>query len=173
MLVVLVLGVLGSISTSQPTYQEYTVYKKLEEQLLYGDNGSFNVFSLAETFYPKVGQEPICVPILYTLTCPNVSSDGFSMDTINCKNDFGFNSSFLWTQYDLNAPIGPLLLSYAWNGVAMKGFNWESSCDFFQDIHILLNVDNITCRSEVVLQKALQALTAVVSLAVFAYTVHV
>lgn len=159
----LVLSFIVCVSASQPTYQEYVVYEELEKQLLFGEDGPFNIYTLAETFYPKVGKGPICVPISYTLICPNASSYVACTESINCT-EFGFNSTFLWTQYDLNTPIGPLLLSYAWSGITLKGFDWEDSCIFLEDIHITLNIENVTCKSQFMLKQALQALTAVVSI---------
>ena len=144
-----------------PTYEEYTVYEELERQLLSDEDGPFNIFTLAEVFYPKVGPSPICVPITYMLTCPNESVIESCTDPISCANS-SFDASFLWSQYDLGTPIGPVLLSYAWNGITLKGFDWEDTCNFQKEVNFELNIDNITCRSEQVIQNALKSLTAVV-----------
>ena len=179
--VVVLLGFLSALlcpaGASQPTYQDYIVYGKLEKQLLTGKDG-LNLYTLAEVFYPKVGPKPICVPISYTLLCPNASEISNCTDSvinctdsvINCTDSVinctepGYRTSFLWTQYDLSTPIGPLLLSYAWDGITLKGFDWEDSCNFEKDVHFDLNVSNVSCRSEEVIKTALKALTAVVSI---------
>ena len=179
--VVVLLGFLSALlcpaGASQPTYQDYTVYGELEKQLLTGEDGPFNLYTLAEVFYPKVGPKPICVPISYTLLCAseisnctdsviNCTESGYSNCTdsiINCTES-GYRTSFLWTQYDLSTPIGPLLLSYAWDGITLKGFDWEDSCNFQKDVHFDLNVANVSCRSKEVIKTALKALTAVVSI---------
>lgn len=132
---------------SLPTYEEYAVYSELEKQLFSEEDGPFNIYTLAEVFYPKVGPPPICVPITYTLICPNASAN-CTTDPIPCTDaeSTSFNASFLWSQYDLGTPIGPILLSYAWNGITLKGFDWEDSCSFQKGIHFVLNIANLTCR---------------------------
>lgn len=157
--------------SSLPTYEEYAVYEELERQLLSEEDGPYNIFTLAEVFYPKVGPSPICVPVTYMLICPNESVDMLICpnesvvtnytDPITCT-DTSFNASFLWSQYDLGTPIGPVLLSYAWNGITLKGFDWKDTCNFQKGVSFELNIANITCRSEQVIQNALKALTAVV-----------
>lgn len=160
--VILLLVALSCLGySSLPTYEEYTVYEELERLLLSEEDGPFNIFTLAEVFYPKVGPSPICVPITYTLICPDESVIADSTDPISCTNS-GFNASFLWSQYDLGTPIGPVLLSYAWNGITLRGFDWEDTCNFQKEVNFELNIANITCRSERVIQNALKALTAVV-----------
>lgn len=157
---------LYSSHASLPTYEDYVVYE-LENQLLSNADGAFNVYQLAEVFYPKVGPPPICVPINYTLICPNATViSNCTKDPIPCTDSeaTSFNASFLWSHYDLNTPIGPILLSYAWNGITLKGFDWEESCNFKNVLHFLLDIDNITCRSGEVIKDALMALTAVVSI---------
>lgn len=159
---ILLLSALSCLGySSLPTFEEYTVYKELERQLLSEEDGQFNIFTLAEVFYPKVGPSPICVPITYMLICPDESVITNRTDPISC-NISSFNASFLWSQYDLGTPIGPVLLSYAWNGITLKGFDWEDTCNFQKEVNFELNIANITCRSERVIQNALKSLTAVV-----------
>ena len=157
--VILLLVALSCLGySSLPTYEDYTVYEELERQLL---SNPFNIFTLAEVFYPKVGPSPICVPITYTLICPDESVIADCTDPISCTNS-SFHASFLWSQYNLGTPIGPVLLSYAWNGITLKGFDWEDTCNFQKEVNFELNISKITCRSERVIQNALKALTAVV-----------
>ena len=161
-------SVLASLQTSQaslPTYEEYIVYSELENQLLSTENGPFNAYKLAEVFYPKVGPSPICVPITYTLICPNaIVISNCTKDPIPCTEteSTSFNASFLWSQYDLGTPIGPVLLSYAWNGITLRGFDWEDSCSFQKGLHFVLDIANITCCSGEVIKYAMKALSAVV-----------
>ena len=147
---------------SLPTLEEYEVYGELEKQLFSTADGPFNLYTLAEVFYPKVGPPPICVPISYTLTIENVSSN--CTDPIPCTDaeSTSFNASFLWSHYDLGSPIGPVLLSYAWNGITLRGFDWEDSCSFQEGLHFVLDIANVSCRSEEVVNQSLKAMTAVV-----------
>ena len=156
---------LGSNYASLPTYEEYVVYEELENQLLSKEDSAFNVYQLAEVFYPKVGPSPICAPFTYTLVCPNASViSNCTEDLIPCADSEAgsFNATYLWSHYDLSTPIGPVLLSYACNGITLKGFDWQDSCSFRNGLHFVLNIDNITCRSGDVIRDALKALTAVV-----------
>ena len=139
---------------SLPTHEEYEVYGELKKQLF---SDPFNLYTLAEVFYPKVGPPPICVPISYTLITN-------CTDPIHCTDSESnsFNASFLWSHYDLGSPIGPVLLSYAWNGITLRGFDWEDTCNFQEGLHFVLDIANVSCRSGEVVNQSLQALTAVV-----------
>ena len=155
----------GSSLASLPTREEYIVYRELENQLLTGDDASFKLYRLSETFYPKVGPSPICVPITYILTCPNETIiDNCTSHPIPCSETEaeGYRASYLWSQYDLSTAIAPVLLSYAWNGIRLEGFSWEDSCDVEGGLEFVLDIDNISCRSGDVIKDALKALTAVV-----------
>ena len=153
----------SSTEASLPTREEYIVYRELEDQLLTGEDASFKIFRLSETFYPKVGPPPICVPITYTLTCPNQTIiDNCTSDPIPCDDSDGFKASYLWSHYDLSTAIGPVLLSYVWSGIRLVGFAWEDSCNLDKELEFSLDIANISCRSGEVIKEALKALTAVV-----------
>ena len=156
----------GSSYGSLPTHEEYVVYKELEQQLVSGEDASYQLYRLSEVFYPKVGPSPICVPVTYTLTCPNATViDNCTSRPIPCVETEAdsFNASYLWSHYDLGAAIGPVLLSYAWSGIRLRGFSWEDSCDLDRELRFVLDIDNISCRSGEVIKSALKAMTAVVS----------
>ena len=155
----------GSTRASLPTHEEYVVYRELENQLLSGEDAPFKLYRLSEVFYPKVGPSPICVPITYTLTCPNATIfDNCTSDPIPCAETEAdsFNASYLWSHYDLGAAIGPILLSYAWSGIRLEGFAWEDSCNIDEALEFVLDIGNISCRSGEAIGEALKALTAVV-----------
>jgi hypothetical protein len=156
-------ALLFAVRASLPTHEEYEVYSELKKQLFATTDGPFNLYTLAEVFYPKVGPPPICVPISYTLTCPNASVITNCTDPIHCTDSESnsFNASFLWSHYDLGSPIGPVLLSYAWNGITLRGFDWEDTCSFQEGLHFVLDITNVSCRSGEVVNQSLQALTAV------------
>jgi hypothetical protein len=147
--------------TSLPTHEEYEVYGELEKQLFSTTDGPFNLYILEEVFYPKVGPPPICMPISYTLICPNANVVTNCTDPIHCTDSESnsFNASFLWSHYDLG---GPVLISYAWNGITLRGFDWEDTCNFQEGLHFVLDIANVSCRSGEVVNQSLQALTAVV-----------
>ena len=134
LLTVLVATLVVTIASgSQPTREQFEAYTELEQALV---NNSFNLYTLAETFCPSIGHTPICIPVKYNLYCDQEVCD----TCINCTQPEGYNISFLWTQYDMTAPIGPLLLSYASSGIGVRGFDWEEDCLFQQGIVLELNV---------------------------------
>ena len=133
LLTVLVATLVVTIASgSQPTREQFEAYTKLEQALV---NNSLNLYILAETFCPSIGHTPICIPVKYDLQCDQQVCD----TCINCIQPVGYNISFLWTQYDMTAPIGPLLLSYASSGIGVRGFDWEEDCLFQQGIVLELN----------------------------------
>lgn len=146
-----------SCSSVPPTVEEYQTYEILEKALLKAemdDRVSYNVFLLAETFYPKVGLPPICMPVNYTLRCNESCSEHF-----NCSLDY--ETYFLWTEYNLDLPIGTLLLSYAWSGIVLRGFNWEGTCHFLDGIELELEAGCLENATETVVLQALRGMTAV------------
>lgn len=150
-----------------PTMEDYRVYKQLEDALLNGSTGQFNLFTLRETFYPKIGPGPICMPVNYYLVCNDSCSS-----CVNCTGQ-GYNTSFLWTVYNLDAPIGPLLLSYAWNGIVLRGFDWEDACIFLEGIELTLELDCLDCDSESTVEEAQRKMTAAVREFALVYTQRV
>ena len=121
------LTALFSISTCvQPTEEEYTLQKLLQDAIVNGDtDGASNLYVLKANFYPAQDQPPICIPVNYLLSCDSINDIAHA-----CIDDdeHSLNRSFLWTQYDLTLPIGALLLSYASSGIILKGFDWEDAC---------------------------------------------
>ena len=108
LLVLITLLVACSSVHVPPTVEEFQTYEILEKALLkaeMNDRVSYNVFLLAETFYPKVGLPPICMPVNYTLRCNESCSEHF-----NCSVDY--KTYFLWTKYDLDLPIGKEGINY-------------------------------------------------------------
>lgn len=142
-------------SGSQPTMEDYQTYELLEKALL---GGSYNLYILAETFYPKIGSPPICQPVTYSLTC---ESDG--QGYLSCSNSTaGYKATYLWTLYDVDQPIGPLLLSYANDGIAVRGFEWEDACLFLDEIKLNLTVSTPEPLRESLVFDELKEMTAVV-----------
>ena len=95
-----------------PSESDYNTYRELENAL---SNSSYALFSIRELFFPSVGRSPLCTPIIYELTCTTPQ-----------------NYSFLWTQYDSRTIVGQILVSFAYYGVTLRGFDWENSCWFFR-----------------------------------------
>ena len=60
----------------------------------------------------------------------------------------------------MSAPIGPLLLSYASNGIGVRGFNWEQSCSISQEITLELAITSLNYSNESVIMDALHGMTA-------------
>lgn len=143
---------------SQPSGELFATFKQLEEALLNGnvsdDNGEVpNLHILAERFYPSRGIGPICVPIVYQIFC-NESQE--CSECINCSPSESYNTSFLWTKYDADAAVGAILLSYAWSGVILKGFDWEKECLFSDELLLQLRVGDLTFGNDSVVSDALK-----------------
>lgn len=98
-----------------PSEDDYNAYNELVSAL---GNNSHAHFILRELYFPSIGQSPICTPIKYELICDGSSPQNFS---------------FLWTEYDTSTYIGQILVSFAYYGVIVRGFDWEESCRFFQN----------------------------------------
>ena len=93
----------------------YNIHNILEESLT---NNTYALFQLSELFFPREGNPPVCTPIEYRITCMDQGT---------------FNTSYLWTIYDSQSPVGQILLSSAFYGIILKGFDWEQTCYFFSD----------------------------------------
>ncbi len=157
LLSLLLAGCLSLCSGSQPSVEDYQIYSLLETALC---SDSYNLYILAETFYPKIGSTPICQPVSYRLTC---EAEVGCQDCINCTAPGGYQTTFLWTLYNVDQPIGPLLLSYANSGIALRGFEWEDACLFQDDINLNLTLTNQSDGlRESSIQTALKEMTAVV-----------
>ena len=146
---------------SQPNQNQFSLYQHFENALLCDQ---FTKYVLLETFFPKVGMQPICTPVNYRLL--NCTDQVCYAD--NCCNcpDFGtsfYNVSFLWTKYNVDNAIGPLLLSSAWSGIVVRGFDWETNCLISGGIELVLRVGKLSFdQAEPLLDETLQGLTAVV-----------
>lgn len=144
-LFLLLLSFLTRGLTYIPTEEEFDLHNQFVDAL---NNNSFALFTLRELFFPSVGTSPLCTPIIYEITCDDSSSR---------------NLTYLWTQYNSQSLVGQILISSAYYGIVLRGFDWESSCWFFRDTAVLrLNMDELNCDSDVVL-KQLKIFTATVS----------
>ena len=154
LLTVLVATLVFTIASgSQPTREQFETYTELEHALV---NNKLNLYTLAETFCPSIGHTPICIPVKYNLHCDQQECDM----CITCTQPEGYNISFLWTQYDMTAPIGPLLLSYASSGIGVRGFDWEEDCLFQQGIVLELNVSFLSYSNTSLINDSLHKMTA-------------
>lgn len=142
-------------SGSQPTREQFETYQQLEQALV--DKSTLNLYTLEETFYPSIGHAPICIPVKYIINCDNQEECDAC---INCTQPEGYNISFLWTQYDMTAPIGPLLLSYASSGIGVRGFDWEEDCLFQQVIVLELNISSLSYSNTSLINDSLLKMTA-------------
>ncbi len=138
-------------SAKQPTEEDFYIQERLSLAL---NNNRYARFSLRELFFPRLGETPVCSPIKYELSCNDT--------------DFTYNSSKLWTSYDASSPVGQILLSSAYYGILVRGFDWETACYTDTESETLLQLilpscddNNITELTEV-LEKQLLAFTIAV-----------
>lgn len=161
-LAIVCLAALLTVSNSvQPSEEEYTLHKALQNALVDGKvNGVSNLYVLEANFFPAQGQPPICVPVNYLIVCNTTSGASCLEDDGNGRSQ---NGSFLWSEYDLSQPIGALLLSYASSGIILRGFDWEDACIYSKpfQLNLTLTTDERFNGSDVV--SALQAITSQVS----------
>lgn len=144
-LFLLLLSFLARGLTYTPTEEDFDLHNRFVGAL---NNNSFALFTLRELFFPSVGPSPLCAPIIYEITCDDYSTRNFS---------------YLWTQYDSHSLVGQILISSAYYGIVLRGFNWEDSCWFFNDSAFLrLNMDEFNCESDAVFTQ-LKIFTATVS----------
>lgn len=152
-------ALLVSTYSVQPTEDEYAVYKLLKDVLVNGStDGVSNLYVLETNFFPAQSPSPICIPVEYHLHC-----NSSSLST--CLGDEGYsvNTSFLWSEYDLNQPIGALLLSYASSGIILKGFDWEDACIYSKTFHLNLTLTTNDTFDDDTVSKALLGITSQVS----------
>ncbi len=146
---IVLLCLLTVCSASQPSLQAYDVHNQLLGTL---QNNTYAKYSLSELFFPRNGSSPVCVPIRYNLTC---------------ENEAEYNVSYLWTMYDTESFAGQMLLSSAYFGFTLWGFNyWQQQCSFdhLDTTEISLVVEGIDCNeSEDILLAELKVLTSAVS----------
>lgn len=142
-------GVTASMPSGPPTMEQYEIYEELSTALT---NDDFAMYAIRELFFPSVGASPVCAPIQFSLKCANSSQL--------------FNSSFLWTQYDSQMFVGQLLLSSAFYGIVLDGFDWVDYCWFFEDENatqvLNLSIPSACDGLDSVLSSQLQAITALV-----------
>ena len=144
----LFLGYLAVCSSLQPSRESYQLHKELLTAL---QNASFTRYTLSELFFPRLGGgSPVCAPISYVLSC----ADG------------EYNTSFLWSLYDTESFAGRMLISSAYYGFTLAGFDLiQSQCLFIsQDTTTLvqLNVE-MECSEEETQRILLNELTAFTS----------
>lgn len=144
-----------------PSLEQFSLDQSLENALVCSP---FSRYVLAETFFPKIREQPICIPIEYTVFgCANQTCD--ASVCCNCTGDLLYNATFLWTQYSVDNVIGPLLLSFAWTGIVVRGFDWECDCLVSGGIDLELRLGQLDWnRSEPLMEPALRRMTAVVGL---------
>lgn len=143
--------------------KEYITEKELESSLLHSSNNVSipNLYVLANTFFPLQRVEPVCVPVQYSIQCEN-NPVCTSSPCINCT-DAEYTANYLWTGYNVNSPIGTVLLSYALDGIDLVGFSsWEESCSISDPVHLYLNV-NLTDSSQDTVLSSLQKISSQVS----------
>ena len=138
-----------------PTQEEFYVYENLSNSLT---SDKYAMFLIRELFFPSVGESPVCVPITYSLDCTG------SSPPFNYSNH---SFDFLWTEYNSEAFVGQLLLSSAYYGVVLDGFDWVDYCWFFDEsdvtVRLNLSVSTTPCNSDnPVLISQLQSFTALV-----------
>ena len=96
---------------SQLSQEAFDVQSSLVSSL---HNSSYALFTIRKLFYPEIGSQPVCATVTYELLCNDT--------------DFTYNGTYLWTTYDSGSFVGQILLSSAYYGIVLKGFDWESNC---------------------------------------------
>ena len=147
-LLLLLLGSVAVLDAKPPLRQAFEIHSELLNAL---QNATYAKYSLSELFFPRSGENPVCAPISYILNCDNVDQ---------------YNSSFLWTLYDTESFAGKMLISSAYYGFTLWGFNWQHQCSFSDATatDVELEVDfECSNETESVLNTELQALTSAVS----------
>jgi len=164
----LALAWLSLVSTSlctQISNEDYTTWREVEDALLNSNSNNDsipNLFMLKESFFPLESPEPFCVPVEYRVVCASQGM-GNCPNCVNCTQS-EFVSQFLWTQYNVKEAIGAVLLSYAYDGIELVGFNsWESVCSFTDGVSLTLNMSVLTYNEQTVVLKSLLRLTSQVS----------
>ena len=157
--VVCLAALLVSSSCVQPTEESYEVYSLLQKALVNGStDGVPNLYILEANFYPPQKQSPICIPVKYILFCTN-STDPSCLE----EDAYSMNISFLWAEYDLEQPIGALLLSYASSGIILKGFDWVDACIKSEAFQLNLVLNTTEQFNESAFETALLGITSQVS----------
>ena len=150
----------------QPNEDEYTVYKLIQKAIVDGStDGVSNLYVLETNFYPAQRSSPICIPVDYDLMCNYSHTPCFKDDADT------LNTSFLWSEYDLTQPIGAILLSYAYSGIILKGFDWEHACIYTDPfrLSLTLTADNMTLFDDTTITNALLKITSQVSFYSFSH----
>ena len=144
----LFLGYLAVCSSLQPSQESYQLHRELLAAL---ENASFTRYALSELFFPRTGGvSPVCAPISYALDC----ADG------------EYNVSFLWSIYDTKTIGGRMLISSAYYGFTLDGFDLiENQCLFFhQNTTTLVQLDvELECSEEETWRVLLDELTGFTS----------
>ena len=140
----------ASCSAKQPSQEDYYIQQQLLSAF---NNNPYARFSLRELFFPRLGESPVCSPIKYELSCNDT--------------DFTYNTTKLWTSYDASSPVGQILLSSAYYGILVKGFDWETACFTDSSSEIVVELELPSCdgnmtESMATLDKQLLAFTIAV-----------
>ena len=134
----------------QPSQEDYYIQQQLVSALF---NNPYARFTLRELFFPRVGEAPVCAPIRIELTCNDT--------------DFTYNKSQLWTSYDASSPVGQILLSSAYYGILVKGFDWETACFTDLESQTIVQLELPSCSNSTdnidILDSQLHAFTVAVS----------
>ena len=160
-------------SLPSPMREKYELYDLLADALF---RDPFNAYKLMTVFFPNEAPQLVCAPFEYLVTCnqsvacnltkggeegSNSSSDKEVFT--DCRN--GHNATFLWTLYDLQAPLGQVLLAYSFRGIALRGFNWEEVCYLTEQatITLAIELDTVGCFNVTAVHELLDDITSLVS----------
>lgn len=136
-----------SLGNTSATLDHYNSYIQLSKALLESNTSLVpNLYIVLDTFFPKQSVEPVCLPIKFTLDIEGVAEQR--------------NESFLWTGDYIPSFIASILFSYSQSGITLRGFVWDSSCIFVDDVELLLELNSTFNYTHDVLIAALGDLTA-------------
>ena len=144
-------------------YDDYTVYKLLEEALV----SDFNRYKLQRTFFSD--DLILCLPVTYHLHCEKQVN---CSNSINCSGKVPFSQSYLWTLFNTETFAGRFLLYFTKNRLRspLLGIP-DHFCRFSSQngIFLYLDVESFPClqsnvSTEDVISKTLIQITGRVSL---------
>ena len=136
-----------SLGNTSITLDRYNSYTELSKGLLESNTSLVpNLYIILDAFFPKQSVEPVCLPIQFTLDIEGTAEQR--------------NESFLWTDDYIPSFIASILFSYSQSGITLRGFVWDSSCNFVSDVELILNLNSTFNYTDDVVRSALGDLTA-------------
>lgn len=122
-------------------------------------NNTRNIYVIKKTF--KSGTNKICIPISYNISW-------FDQEECNYYLTSTFESTYIWTSFDMGSSAGQLMYFFATNNYPVFGFDWSGACDIDHEISAtsvpVLQISSVTlpCKNYTLIA-ALEYITTLVS----------